>query len=425
MTKTEICKTIISSIKDYIYSPDCLTAHRSPNHFIRKRKLSFQQVVMYLLYSSKASMFQNLSGIIDDLGKDSFPNVCKQAVSKARQGILPSLFQELFNLSVDLFYKNIESRKTWNNYHVFAIDGSKLQLPTSKSNFAEFCEMYSAHNREKKFSMALASMVYDVLDDYIIHASINPYTASERQAALTHLKTIKDLDIYKDSVIVFDRGYYAEWMFRYCVEQGHPCVMRLVERYKLAKSSHGDTISVLPGDHNKSTEDIQIRVIAVPLESGDTEYLATNIYDKSISADMFKELYFLRWPCESKYYELKYRLFLEEFIGATSNSVRQEFFINMLISNLASLIKNNADEVIDDNANPQNRYRYQANRTFIIGRIKKWLPRILAGIGDVSVIDDIFADALRKKSQLQPGRKQKRERFERRRRHYNNRKVTL
>ena len=138
MKKTEICKRIIRSITSYIDSHDCLDAHRSHNHFIRKRKLSFKQVIMYLLYSSKASMFQNLATILDDLGKDAFPSVSKQAVSKARSGILPSLFQELFNLSVDIFYKNIGKRKTWHDYHVFAIDGSKLQLPNSKSNFDEF-----------------------------------------------------------------------------------------------------------------------------------------------------------------------------------------------------------------------------------------------------------------------------------------------
>ncbi len=97
----------------------------------------------------------------------------------------------------------------------------------------------------------------------------------------------------------------------------------------------------------------------------------------------------------------------------------------MLISNLASLIKNDADETIDSNANPRNKYRYQANRTFIIGRIKKIFPKILAGVYKISVIDKIFSDALKKKSQLQPDRKVKRVRFERMRRHYNNRKVTV
>ena len=425
MKKTEICKQIIHSITSYIDSPDCLEAHRSHNHFIRKRKLSFKQVVLYLLYSSKASMFQNLASILDDLGTDAFPSVSKQAVSKARSGIRPSLFLELFNLSVDIFYKNLDKRKTWHGLHVFAIDGSKLQLPNSKSNFDEFVEMFSAHHHERKFTMALASMVYDVLDDYIIHASINPYLASERQAALNHLKTIEDLGIYKDSVIVFDRGYYAEWLFRYCTSHDHPCVMRLKEKLKISKASHGNLVTFLPGNPKENTEDIKIRVIAVPLESGETEYLATNIFDENFTVEMFKELYFLRWPIESKYYELKYRINLEEFNGATSLAIRQEFFINLLISNLAALIKNAADDEIDANANPRNKYRYQANRTFIIGRLKRIIPKCLARLCDIEIIDQIYTEALSRKSQMQPGRRQKRARIERKRKHFRNNKVTI
>lgn len=65
------------------------------NHFVRNRKLSLLQVIMYLLYSSKASMFQNISRIYDDLPAIDFPTVSKQAVSKARQFISPDLFKEL------------------------------------------------------------------------------------------------------------------------------------------------------------------------------------------------------------------------------------------------------------------------------------------------------------------------------------------
>lgn len=104
-------------------------------------------------------MFQNLPSILDDFGEDEFPAVSKQAISKARQGIKPSLFRELFNLSSDIFYANIENRKTWHNYHIFAIDGTKLQLPNSKSNFESFGQMFSPHNRERKWSMALGSEI--------------------------------------------------------------------------------------------------------------------------------------------------------------------------------------------------------------------------------------------------------------------------
>lgn len=83
-------------------------------------------------------MFQNLSCIREDLPSLDFPSVSKQALSKARQFINPSLFKELFYLSVDLFYKF-------------------------------FGEMFGYPDPSRRFTMGLASIVYDVLDDYIVH----------------------------------------------------------------------------------------------------------------------------------------------------------------------------------------------------------------------------------------------------------------
>ena len=74
--------------------------------------------------------------------------------------------------------------------------------------------------------------------------------------------------------------------------------------------------------------------------------LATNLFDSHISQKMFRELYFYRWPVETKYKELKSRLAIEEFSRATTTSVLQEFYINVLLSNLSSLIKNQVDEEI-------------------------------------------------------------------------------
>ena len=209
MNRIDICKNIIQSIKEYITTPEKLEPHRAKNYFVRKRKLSLFQVIMYLLYTSKASMFQNLSRIREDLGNLDFPDISKQALSKARQFINPALFKELYYLSVDLFYKQLPSRKLWNGYHLFAIDGSKIELPNSKSNFEFFGEMFGYPDPNRRFTMGLGSIVYDVLDDYIVHASFQRYLASERSAALEHLHNLEDLNIYQNSVVIFDRGYYS------------------------------------------------------------------------------------------------------------------------------------------------------------------------------------------------------------------------
>ena len=426
MNRIDICKNIIQSIKDYITTPEKLEPHRVKNHFVRKRKLSLFQVIMYLLYTSKASMFQNLSRIREDLECLDFPDISKQALSKARQFINPALFKELYYLSVDLFYKQLPSRKLWNGYHLFAIDGSKIELPNSKSNFEFFGEMFGYPDPNRRFTMGLGSIVYDVLDDYIVHASFQRYLASERSAALEHLHNLEDLNIYQNSVIIFDRGYYSEDMFRYCVEHQHLCLMRLKQNYNIAKKCFGDIITVLPGNTKDGTENIKIRVIEVTLGDGTKEYLATNLFDSHISQKMFRELYFYRWPVETKYKELKSRLAIEEFSGATTTSVLQEFYINVLLSNLSSLIKNQVDEEIQITAKSTNKYRYQANRAFIIGRIKTIVPKILCNLFDLSVIDRLYKESLRCRSQIMPERTFRRKKNKAiGRTHFNNKKVAF
>lgn len=79
---------------------------------------------------------------------------------------------------MDLFYKNLKNRKTWNGFHIFAIDGSKFELPNSPSNFKNFGKLTGYPNENKKYSMALASVVYDVLEDYIAHVSIKHFYTS-------------------------------------------------------------------------------------------------------------------------------------------------------------------------------------------------------------------------------------------------------
>ena len=161
MNYKSICTLILSGIINLLNSESFLDSHRSKNRFVRNRKLSMYQTILYLIYSSKASLALNLGNIRDELSSLSFPKVTKQAISKARQWIFPSLFQELVHFFVKTYYKELPVRKTWHGYHIFAIDGTKLELPNSKSNFEEFGEMFSKENPSRRWSMALGSVIYD------------------------------------------------------------------------------------------------------------------------------------------------------------------------------------------------------------------------------------------------------------------------
>ncbi len=430
MNLFNICQLIVEAIKELLFSHDFLEAHRLPNRFVRSSgKLSMLHVITYLFYTSKQAMHTNIANIIFELPSLEFPKVSKQALSKARQGVLPSLFQALFNLSTDIFNKNLAQRKYWRDkYNIYAIDGSKISVPVSKSNFENYGEMFSKQDPKRRWSMALCSTIYDVCNDFIVHGLLRRYLASEREAALQHCSELEKLGQFENSIILFDRGYYSEKMFRYFFDKGHLCVMRIKDNYNIAKSCKGDTILKLFGDPNDGTEDIPVRVIAVPLDGGTTEYLATNIPNTDLPAADFKELYFLRWTLETKYNEIKNQLTMEEFSGATSTSVEQEFYLNLLLSNLAALIKNSADiEIQEQRRNKDNNYRYQANRAYIICRMKWFLSRFLSGDVTVVILSDIYTSSCKALSQIQPGRKcpRKKKHSDRERKHFNNRKQAV
>ena len=120
------------------------------------------------------------------------------------------------------------------------------------------------------------------------------------------------------------------------------------------------------------------------------------------------------WPVELKYKELKSRFAMEEFSGATATSIIQEFYIN------------NADEEIDITSKSSNKYRYQANRAFIIGRIKIIFPKILCGLSELSVIEKLYKEAVRCRSQILPGRSFPRKKLKSKgRSHFRNKKAAL
>ena len=133
-------------------------------------------------------------------------------------------------------------------------------------------------------------------------------------------------------------------------------------------------------------------------------------------------------------FPLCYSIFFQPFPTFSPNvhittelngTIIQEFFITMLLSNISSLIKKEADEKIADTADESNKYEYQANRNFIIGAIVINLPKILCNVFEVSKINSIYIEAIRCKSQIQPNRSFLRRKNKMRcQKHYGNKKTT-
>ena len=91
--------------------------------------------------------------------------------------------------------------------------------------------------------------------------------------------------------------------------------------------------------------------------------------------EIFKDLYFKRWGIETNYNRLKSNIHVEEFSGLTEIAIRQDFYANVFINNLQSIIALDSKEEID-RENEGNEYEYKINRNLSLGFMKDRIVEI-------------------------------------------------
>jgi len=78
--------------------------------------------------------------------------------------------------------------------------------------------------------------------------------------------------------------------------------------------------------------------------AGEYEILVTSLLNEPLyPTEMFKELYHLRWGIETFYGLLKTRLELENFTGKTVESVLQDIYSTLYLSNIESILTAEAE----------------------------------------------------------------------------------
>jgi hypothetical protein len=122
---------------------------------------------------------------------------------------------------------------------------------------------------------------------------------------------------------------------------------------------------------------ITLRLVKVVLPSGEIEVLATSLIDEQkFKTERFKELYFLRWGVETFFAKLKGRLSLGNFTGKSVESVKQDFWLSILISNLESIMTEDVEEALDMGLT-DDKLKKSINKSVSFNAIKTWLSTFL------------------------------------------------
>ena len=336
-------------------------AKKKKTDFTRNRKMPFEEVMLFMLQSNKCSTQRALRRFFASIGKPVFMK--QQSFSEARAKITVEAFVILFKETVDVMMANCH--KKWHDFRVYAIDGSKIALPSDK----KLLKHYGGHGRNAASPTAQGSILYDVMNDIVADALIAPMSTDERQLAKTHIGSIKEYAPDEKKLIIFDRGYPSIELIEKLEREGLHYLMRVRDKFNLDidnQTADDGYVTI-----SKGSKSFNVRVVKLKLKSGETETLITNITDMRLDNKDFQTLYFLRWPVETKYDIVKNKLELENFTSLTVEGIEQDFYAVMNLTNVAAAAAIDAQPDISNARRAKgNKHGYKANMNNLIGVLK-------------------------------------------------------
>jgi hypothetical protein len=294
-------------------------------------------------------------------------NYTKQAFCEARQKLSSSAFTMLNDIVIAEYY-NDNNFKKYKGRRLLAVDASILEIPDN----AETRKIYGyvENGCGLKLARAMMAGLYDVESGIMIESQINRYTSSERSLFKDNFKKMME---YKHShirnLILFDRGYPSLELISYLLNENTDFMMRVSKNFlREVNEAKFDDQEVFI---KRGKTEIKIRVIKFKLNSGEEETLITNLNKDELTFEEAKELYFKRWDIETKFDQLKNKLQIENFSGEKPLIVEQDFYASVLISNIGTLIRNDAkEELMEKNKEKNLKHDYTINSNIMIGKLK-------------------------------------------------------
>jgi hypothetical protein len=347
-------------------------ARKSKMNFSRKRKLGFVECLYLMLDMKKTALQNRLSNFMDATGGET---VSQQAFCQARDKFNHLPFEMMVRDIVCEEYSGKYRLPLWYGMHVFAVDGSYLQLPKTEELRQEFGTR-GPKAEGGEVAEAGISVLYDVFHGFVINPIIMGSDMNERNLMCDHLAYCQEMmpHVAANCVYTIDRGYPSMALFeRICQSGGHfvaKCKSDFCEATQNAPL--GDSAVTLKNG-------LKIRVIKFKLpHNGDIVTLATDLFD--IPAEEIIELYHRRWGIETMYNRMKNVICVEKFSGRTPNSIRQDFWACMVLMLIMAVLEHEANEKIKAQHNPQNKYEYHINYAQLAVSMRdEFIMRVLLG----------------------------------------------
>ena len=365
----------------------------NPNVFVRNRKMPLDDLAFSMINRKGLTLKLELRGYMNISHPGS--QISKPGYLKQRMKLNPEAFVDLYQFHNRNFYSDPDTELyTVNGFLVLAADGSNVNLPTTPETLAAYGSS-SRKGTKPQASLGLGCL-YDALNRMILDASINKVKFNEMAVAEAQIadvnKTIGDRPFF----VTMDRGYPSIPAFLRFIDSNTYFVARLkasdFKAEQQALSSDDEDVDVhltkSRRNHYIGTSDenlvmsrntFPLRMVRVWLNEDKTEseILATNLPRNLFSADIFGEIYHLRWRIETAYQTLKDRLQIENFTGTKPFLLEQDIYSTIYVRNIAEDIARDIEQEQAEHLENDYKHRMAVNRTLCIGLLKSDLIYIL------------------------------------------------
>ncbi len=282
------------------------------NSFVRKRKMPLTDTILCTLSKKGLTTAMELHQYFSQKGGNDM-SISKQGYLKQRRKLNYDVFSFLNKEYLQDFYNSSEPI-LWNDYLVFAVDGSKVEVPNSDENRLSFGECGNSHSNGEV--RALVSGIFDVFNHFFLDLQIGSIKTSESDLAKQNIYALKNILPDYNIIVVFDRGYPSIELIRFLEKNEIKYLFRLscndykkerelmVKRDESVKLMHTNPrLTKIKKNHPEVIEELkadkytQTRIISSKLLSGNELGLITNLPEKYGRKEI-ETLYFKRWEIE-------------------------------------------------------------------------------------------------------------------------------
>ncbi len=361
MKASYIKKTLLKTLS-FMNENRSFFVRRPGVDFTRHRKCSFKDVLLCLLTMENHSLNRELRRFFPTsdtvLSKSAF---CQQR-AKLNDHALPFLFSHIS--------QSIAFKKKFNGYHLVAVDGSDVNIPPSSDSPETFVP---SNTKGVGYHQMHLNALYDLLEERYTNILVQPRASINERSAF--LELLQDYSIPGKTIFIADRGYFSLNLAAHLLLSGHGFLLRMntedaqnsfLKRFSLPNEAEFDAslefdvtrsrkkqyldhpdkyvwihtkrpFDFIPPSDKKKLFHFSVRLVKVEIPNG-TEYLLTNLPQRSFDLTALKRLYHMRWGIETSFRFLKYNISLNFFHSILRDFIRQEIYARVAMYNLTMLL---------------------------------------------------------------------------------------